>query len=462
MSVPRLTTLRRGRTSVSWRVDAHEAVRNTGLVVTAIVLVVMTVLLVPVQDLAVPASSAFLPVVLVAIGLLFGISAHLLIADFTDYGDLRLLMSAGAYLAALVVLVGCALAAPGGFAAHPPLASTPEVGDQLWLTAAVALTMLLGLAWAPWAAARLATPPPERRASLVVLVLTVVPVIAAFSVAGVVVAASRIEVASHPMLLPVAGAGLVLVVTVSMVAVLRGTVRRPGPERWTSLVAFASLGDVTLGMGAPAGTSVGWYAGHSLLLVGASAFVLAWIADARRIKSQAERDSAFDPLTGLPNRRSGHQTLEHTAAQARRSGVPLALLLVDLDDFHRINDQYGYEAGDATVAAVGRLLVAACRTGDIVARVGGEEFLVLLPDTRDRGALIVADKIRSAVALEPIAPIGVPLTVSIGATTLQIHDLDPNEMLRRASAALSRAKATGYNRIILLAGMTDDDLLGAL
>ncbi len=461
MSVLRTPSLWRGRTAAWWRVTTRGADRVTALVVTTIGLVVATVVLMPFRDLRVPAADGFVPAALIATGLVFAVIVHLLVGDYRRRSDVRLLMTATAYLSAWVVLAGCALATAGGFAENPPLATTDQVGAQFWLGAVAVLAVLLGLAWTPWPAGWLETTVPERRTAVLVMWLGAGGVLTAVGVAGAAFVAPRLAPATSSLLVAT-GVLFILTMTVAALAAVRGTRHRSEPERWTSLTTFGCLADVGLGLGTTPGSSLGWYAGPGLVLIASGTFVLAWIADARRTQAKAEHDAAFDPLTGLPNRRSAHQTLAQTLAQARRSGSPLALLLVDIDAFHQINDRHGYDAGDATLASVARLLVAACRTGDVVARVGGEEFLVLLPDTKDRGALIAADKIRSAVALEPIAPIGVPLTVSIGVTTLQIHDLDPDEMLRRAGAALSRAKDSGRNRIILLAGMTDDDLLGAL
>lgn len=431
------------------------------LMLGAMGLVTATVVLLPLQSISVPYSAAFEPAVLVSAGLLLGLTILVLVGDYAERGDVRLLMTASAYTAGLVVVVGC-LAASESVAVAPWLATTSAVSHLLFTGGCLVLTVGLALAWAPWPRAWLETTPLHRRSSIVLASLGVSAAVATAIVAAVVMTATTLEGQDNVVLDRGASAVVVLAMSASMVNVMHGTLWRSGPERWACLLAFACLGAVATSLNAPEGDSVGWYAARALLLVGASVLVLAWLAAARQIAAKAAHDAAYDPLTGLPNRRSAWQLLDQTVARCRRSGSPLAMLLVDLDDFHRINQEHGFDAGDATLSSVGRLLSAVCRTGDVVARVGGEEFLILLPDTKDRGALIVADKIRSAVALEPIAPIGVPLTVSIGATTLQIHDLDPNEMLRRAAAALARAQGAGRNRIILLAGMTDDDLLGAL
>ncbi|MCX7960534.1 MAG: diguanylate cyclase [Burkholderiales bacterium] len=157
-----------------------------------------------------------------------------------------------------------------------------------------------------------------------------------------------------------------------------------------------------------------------------------------------------DPLTGIPNRRYALARLEQECAAARRRGAPLACLAVDLDHFKRVNDEHGHEAGDAALVEVARALRAAARLQDSVCRLGGEEFVVLLPDTGAREARLVAERLRSAVAaLAHRTPEGVALalTVSIGVAAEEPCRAAPAELLRRADAALRAAKREGRNRI---------------
>jgi diguanylate cyclase (GGDEF)-like protein len=445
-----------------WSVRAHEGERSVAMMATGIGLLVLTVLLLPVQQIDLPRSAAFLPAATVGIVLLFGLTAYLLIGDFLLHGDVRLLTTAAGYLASVVLMVFAGLATPGAFVQESPIGSPTGLPSALFTAACLTLALTLALAWAPWPPS---VPVSVRGGIRALTALTAcggAALLAGAIGSVLVIAADGVDGWGDQQTARIASGVVVVLLMAALVITLRGTIRRSGPERWLSLVSFACLGGVALGIGVSSGDSVGWYAGRALILLGAVVMLLAWAADARRIKIQAEHDAAFDQLTGLPNRRSGLRTLEQTLARCRRAGSPLAVLLLDLDGFREINERHGYEAGDATLTAVARQIVGACRTGDVVARVGGEEFLVLLPDTKDRGALIVADKVRSAVALEPLEPIGTPLTASIGLTTLQIHDLDPNEMLVRARTALARAKQSGRNRIVLVAGLTDDDLLGAL
>ena len=99
----------------------------------------------------------------------------------------------------------------------------------------------------------------------------------------------------------------------------------------------------------------------------------------------AESRASTDALTGLPNRRAMNDTLKRMAAHAGRSGEPLAAIAFDLDHFKTVNDRYGHEVGDAALSAVGECLRENLRDSDFAARIGGEEFLVLAPDTDVRG-----------------------------------------------------------------------------
>jgi diguanylate cyclase (GGDEF)-like protein len=110
----------------------------------------------------------------------------------------------------------------------------------------------------------------------------------------------------------------------------------------------------------------------------------------------AEFRAATDGLTGLPNRRAVEETLRRMTAQAARTMSPLAALMCDLDHFKQINDQYGHSRGDDVLAAVGTALTTVIRASDFAGRYGGEEFLILLPNTDGPGSRVIAEKIRTA------------------------------------------------------------------
>ena len=151
-----------------------------------------------------------------------------------------------------------------------------------------------------------------------------------------------------------------------------------------------------------------------------------------------------DALTGLNNRRSFDHSLELQIAMVERSKTPLSLLMLDVDHFKRINDNFGHEAGDKVLVAIAQMLTGCARLTDVVARVGGEEFAVILPNTGADGAREVAERMRTAVAHANW--LARPATISIGVATLQADEA-ACDLYARADAALYQAKAAGRNRV---------------
>ena len=158
-------------------------------------------------------------------------------------------------------------------------------------------------------------------------------------------------------------------------------------------------------------------------------------------------NSVRDSLTGCFNRRHALEVMDSELRRARRSHMPLSLLMFDLDHFKRINDRYGHLAGDAVLAAVGARMKAVLRGSDLKCRYGGEEFLVLLPDTPLAGAQHVADTLRRALDEQPVRWHGleIPVTASIGITRIMPGEVDPQVIMARADSALYLAKAAGRN-----------------
>lgn len=167
----------------------------------------------------------------------------------------------------------------------------------------------------------------------------------------------------------------------------------------------------------------------------------------RRRLSRAERLAATDPLTGLPNRRQADEVLVRLVAAARRTGRPLAVALVDLDHFKAINDRYGHTAGDVTLRETGAAIRAFLRCSDHVARFGGEEFLLLLPDTSGTDAMAVAKKLRRRIAGLEVAELDGGVTASLGVAAFPQDGDSPDELINAADAALYRAKENGRDRV---------------
>ncbi|WP_225584866.1 MULTISPECIES: sensor domain-containing diguanylate cyclase [unclassified Acidovorax] len=152
-----------------------------------------------------------------------------------------------------------------------------------------------------------------------------------------------------------------------------------------------------------------------------------------------------DPLTGLRNRRAFDDSLELELAVVERTRSPLSLLMLDVDHFKQINDNFGHAAGDKVLRSIAQVLSGCVRIIDIVARVGGEEFAVILPHTDATGAHEVAQRMRVAVA--QASWLCQPTTISIGAASLRDAE-SARSLFARADAALYAAKRSGRNRVV--------------
>jgi diguanylate cyclase (GGDEF)-like protein len=161
----------------------------------------------------------------------------------------------------------------------------------------------------------------------------------------------------------------------------------------------------------------------------------------------AEMRAVTDALTGLANNRAVQETAERMVAQASRTVSLLAAVLFDLDHFKQINDTYGHEKGDEVLAAVGGALAHDVRDSDFVGRYGGEEFLALLPDTDQQGALVLAEKLRQAIASVRVPGLDGRLSASFGVAVLPDHAGEVSQLLRCADRALYVAKANGRDRV---------------
>jgi diguanylate cyclase (GGDEF)-like protein/putative nucleotidyltransferase with HDIG domain len=164
---------------------------------------------------------------------------------------------------------------------------------------------------------------------------------------------------------------------------------------------------------------------------------------------EQERLAVTDGLTGLHNRRFFDELLTLECERSGRQRTELSLIVIDLDHFKQVNDRQGHPAGDVVLLEVARRLRHAVRGSDIVARYGGEEFAVILPDAGAARARLLAERIRAAVAREPVTVEGRPLavTASVGVATMRAPARSKNELLRRADRALYRAKRLGRNQV---------------
>jgi diguanylate cyclase (GGDEF)-like protein len=157
--------------------------------------------------------------------------------------------------------------------------------------------------------------------------------------------------------------------------------------------------------------------------------------------------AATDALTGLGNTRTVRETLKRMVAQAGRTITPMAVVLIDLDYFKRINDTHGHGKGDDVLAAVGDVLSSEVRASDFVGRYGGEEFVAILPETDLDGAAVVAEKLRGALSRVSVPYLDQAVTASFGVASYPVNGVDPEMLLRIADRALYRAKENGRNRV---------------
>jgi two-component system cell cycle response regulator len=161
----------------------------------------------------------------------------------------------------------------------------------------------------------------------------------------------------------------------------------------------------------------------------------------------------FDPLTGLHNRRYGLHHLEQVATRCRSQNIRAGVILMDIDHFKQVNDTHGHPAGDSVLAKVAMVLRDSLRSEDLVARIGGEEFLAILPDTDLVQVRLVAERLRSAVEAMTVPIRGgdaLSVTLSLGATMLtEGDDIGTEAVLCRADRALYRAKDAGRNQVQL-------------
>ncbi|MBA2332776.1 MAG: diguanylate cyclase [Actinobacteria bacterium] len=165
----------------------------------------------------------------------------------------------------------------------------------------------------------------------------------------------------------------------------------------------------------------------------------------------AEVRAATDALTGLPNVRSLTDNLRRMLAEADRTGLPLAAVLCDLDHFKQVNDVYGHDKGDQALAAAAAALRAMLRGSDLVGRYGGEEFLILLPDTPLEGAEVLGEKLREEVSRISVGGVDRPITASFGIAVFPEDGPDAETLVRMADRALYAAKAKGRNCVVTAA-----------
>lgn len=170
----------------------------------------------------------------------------------------------------------------------------------------------------------------------------------------------------------------------------------------------------------------------------------------KTLEGLLQREAHTDALTGLPNRRKFEEQLQQEWLRVQRYRTPCALLMLDVDNFKRVNDQWGHAVGDTVLKTLGEQCVLLLRETDCIGRLGGEEFAILLPQSDLARAHDTAERVREALAAI-VLPVGdkdvLQFTVSIGCTALDISDKNSAQTMARADSAMYRAKSLGRNRV---------------
>ena len=189
---------------------------------------------------------------------------------------------------------------------------------------------------------------------------------------------------------------------------------------------------------------------ENITLVAAFADQVSVALENSRIYEKAQNQAITDPLTGIYNRRGLFEVGEFELLRSRRIGRPLCAMMLDIDHFKRINDHYGHATGDQALRKLAERCVTGSRTVDLISRYGGEEFVILLPDTHLESARHVAERLRQSTMIEPFTTDAGPLRITISIGIAESTKLDTlNTLLERADAALYSAKHAGRNCVVI-------------
>lgn len=162
--------------------------------------------------------------------------------------------------------------------------------------------------------------------------------------------------------------------------------------------------------------------------------------------AREKQEAAFDPLTKLYNRRVFEAFMNQETAKFKRYGREFSLILIDLDHFKRVNDTFGHKAGDTVLKEVAKIIQKETREADLPARWGGEELALLLPETDESGAKLLAEKLRQKIEHHQFPEVG-HITASFGAAAMNSPESD---LIEAADNALYRAKETGRNKVVIM------------
>ena len=170
--------------------------------------------------------------------------------------------------------------------------------------------------------------------------------------------------------------------------------------------------------------------------------------DNAHIRASLERQAQTDPLTGLWNHRAFHERLRQELVEASADQTSVALVMLDLDDFKRVNDVYSHATGDHVLSEVAGILVSSVRSSDCVCRIGGEEFAIIAPTSGLADAFRLAERVQEHVAFTEFGPVG-PVSLSVGIASGPDHAANPRELVACAEVAMMTAKARGKGQIVV-------------
>jgi diguanylate cyclase (GGDEF)-like protein len=406
----------------------------------------------------------FLPIAATLWSLAETLTAFLLFARFFFTGRLSLGIIGAAYELCALLTWPYLFAFPGLFRTEALPLGDQQVFLYIWSAWHLLFPLMVALG--------LMVDPASSRGQIVRSRPLLTGLMIAGTAAGAVLLSGALY-AGRSALIPIVAAGQTLptfayvgVPAIAFANVLAGIyiwrrVRLPDIVRAAIILSlFAQTCDALLNA-STARFSSAWYLGKidSVVTTSVVAFVL--LIDVVNLYRRLSDVAAVDVLTGLANRRTFNEHFTWTLDHTRRRAANIAVLMIDIDHFKKLNDRFGHSAGDECLRAVGAVLQSSlARAQDLVARYGGEEFVVVLSDTPLEGVLLVAERIRAGVAALDVRHEGIALgkiTISVGSAFSAASTFDAHELFDAADRAMYDAKQRGRDRVVLRE-LREDDL----
>jgi diguanylate cyclase (GGDEF)-like protein len=443
------------RTGVAWRARSYPELLAATLIAAA--LVIAAVLLTPFARAVWPEVPGFIIAYCTGTEILNLLVALLLVSKARIEGDGTRLYLAAAYFYVVLIVIPHIASFPDAFTPGMPIG---KPGSAVWL-------------WVFWHTgfacliAHYALQAPGRVKPRPELVLLVVLLIAGLATYIALAQVDRLPVilnGTHYFSGP-AGTVIIAAVLLSNVAAMIAVVARvrdgKGEDLWLAVGMVGACVDVWLVICGGQRFTLGWYCGRIcgfstsfVLFASLMNDVMVTYKSVALANSVLDRMTQTDALTKLGNRRMFDDMLQREWRRCRRDGLPLTVILFDVDEFKTFNDTYGHQEGDHCLEQIaGRLFDAAARGGDLATRYGGEEFALILPATDSQGSAYVANQVRQGVRDMAIPHSGCArgmITISAGAATLlPSENLEATELVRLADIALYKAKAAGRDVVVL-------------